>query len=216
MKLDAVIHALLPKDTQFFQYFEADVENLLKAATVLKELMSPSISRTEREQKIRKVEELEHRGDDVTHEIFSYLSSTFVTPFDREDIHALASTLDDILDYLKGTATRISLYKVDEITADEEKLAGFIHQAVTELHTAVLSLRDLRSASTIRESLVRIHSIENEADDLFERAIGNLFDTCTDPIRLIKTKEILVSLETATDQCEDAANVIETIMVKNA
>ena len=204
MKLDAIIHTLIPKDTQFFQYFEADVENLLKAASVLKELMSPSMSRTEREQKIRKVEELEHRGDDVTHEIFSYLSSTFVTPFDREDIQSLASTLDDILDYLKGAATRISLYKVDEITADEEKLATLIHQAVTELHTAVLSLRDLRNAPKIRESLVRIHSIENEADDLFERAIGNLFDTCTDPIRLIKTKEILVSLETATDQCEDA------------
>ena len=181
MKLDAIISTLIPKDTQFFQYFEADVENLLKAASVLKELMSPSMSRTEREQKIRKVEELEHRGDDVTHEIFSYLSSTFVTPFDREDIQSLASTLDDILDYLKGAATRISLYKVDEITADEEKLATLIHQAVTELHTAVLSLRDLRNAPKIRESLVRIHSIENEADDLFERAIGNLFDTCTDP-----------------------------------
>jgi predicted phosphate transport protein (TIGR00153 family) len=168
------------------------------------------------EQKIRKVEELEHRGDDVTHEIFSYLSSTFVTPFDREDIHALASTLDDILDYLKGAATRISLYKVEEITADEEKLAHLIYQAVAELHTAVLSLRDLRGATNIRDSLVRIHSIENEADDLFERAIGNLFETCKDPIRLIKTKEILVSLETATDQCEDAANVIESIMVKNA
>ena len=216
MNLDTIIHALLPKDKQFFQYFEDDVENLLKAASVLRELMSPAMSRTEREQKIKKVEELEHRGDDVTHEIFSYLSSTFITPFDREDIHALASTLDDILDYLKGTATRISLYKVEEITSDEERLAELIYAAVQELHTAILSLRDLRSTKNIRESLVRIHSIENEADDLFERAIGNLFETCKDPILLIKTKEILVSLETATDQCEDAANVIETIMVKNA
>ena len=215
MKLDAIIQALLPKDKQFFQYFEDDIENLLKASA-LKELMSPSMSRTEREQKIRKVEELEHRGDDITHEIFSYLSSTFVTPFDREDIQALASNLDDILDFLKGAATRISLYKVEEITADEEKLATLIHAAVQELHTAILSLRDLRNVQEMRESLVRIHSIENEADDLFERAIGNLFATCKDPIRLIKTKEILVSLETATDQCEDAANVIERIMVKNA
>jgi predicted phosphate transport protein (TIGR00153 family) len=216
MKFDTLIHALLPKDKQFFQYFEEDAENLLKAATVLKELMSPAMSRTEREQKIRKVEELEHRGDDVTHEIFSYLSSTFVTPFDREDIHALASKLDDILDFLKGAATRISLYKVESITPDEEKLAGLIHAAVVELYSAVRSLRDLRGAAAIRESLVRIHSIENEADDLFERAIGNLFDTCKDPILLIKTKEILVSLETATDQCEHAANVIESILVKNA
>jgi predicted phosphate transport protein (TIGR00153 family) len=216
MKFDTLIHALLPKDKQFFQYFEEDAENLLKAASVLKELMSPSMSRSEREQKIRKVEELEHRGDDITHEIFSYLSSTFVTPFDREDIHALASKLDDILDFIKGAATRVSLYKVESITADEEKLADLIRAAVQELYSAIRALRDLRGAPDIRTSLVRIHSIENEADDLFERAIGNLFDTCKDPILLIKTKEILVSLETATDQCEDAANVIESIMVKNA
>ena len=115
MKIDSIIHALLPKDDKFFRYFEKDVENLLTAATVFRELMSNHISKEERSQKIRRIEELEHKGDEVTHQIFSHLQSTFITPFDREDIHALASTLDDILDYLQGAATRITLYKVESI-----------------------------------------------------------------------------------------------------
>jgi predicted phosphate transport protein (TIGR00153 family) len=216
MKLDSILHALLPKDDKFLGYFEDDAENLLAAAKVFRDLMSNTMSKEERAQKIRKIEELEHHGDEMTHQIFSELGSTFITPFDREDIHQLASTLDDILDYIQGAATRIVLYRVDTITTEQEKLAGMIHDQVVELHRAIPHLRDLKNIEAIRESLVKINSLENEADDLFERAIANLFDTCKDPIQLIKSKELFVSLETATDQCEDAANVIESIIVKNA
>jgi predicted phosphate transport protein (TIGR00153 family) len=216
MNLNNVLHALLPKDDKFFQFFEKDVENLLATARVFRELMSSRISTTERMQKIKLIEELEHKGDDVTHQIFSELGSNFITPFDREDIHALASKLDDILDFIHGAATRLVLYRVETISPEQEKLAGMIYDAVLELSKAIPLLRDLRNERAMRESLVRINSIENEADDLFERAIAGLFDTCKDPIQLIKTKEVLVSLETATDQCEDAANVLESIMVKNA
>ncbi len=216
MKLDSLLHALLPKDDKFFNYFEKDVDNLLTAAKVFRDLMSNSMSKEERAQKIKRIEELEHHGDEVTHKIFSELGSTFITPFDREDIHALASKLDDILDFIQGAATRLVLYRVELISPEQERLAGMILDMVYELHTAIPLLRDLSDVVKIRESLVKINSIENEADDLFERAIAGLFETCKDPILLIKTKEVLVSLETATDQCEDAANVIESIMVKTA
>lgn len=216
MKLDGFLHALLPKDDKFFNYFEKDVDNLLNAARVFRDLMSNSMSKEERAQKIKRIEELEHQGDEVTHKIFSELGSTFLTPFDREDIHALASKLDDILDFIQGAATRLVLYRVEVISPEQERLAGMIFDSVYELHKAIPLLRDLSDLAKIRESLVRINSIENEADDLFERAIAGLFETCKDPILLIKTKEVLVSLETATDQCEDAANVIESIMVKTA
>jgi uncharacterized protein len=216
MRFDTFLHALLPRDDKFFRFFEQDAANLLAAARLFHELMSPSMSREEREQKIRRVEELEHKGDDITHQIYSELGASFITPFDREDIHALASKLDDILDFLRGAAMRISLYRVEQITPDMEDLSRMLEDAVVHLHRAIPLLRDMKNADAIQESLVVIHSLENEADDLFERAIAALFEHCRDPILLIKTKEILVSLETATDQCEGAANVMESILVKNA
>jgi hypothetical protein len=178
--------------------------------------MHNDISPEERAQKIRRVEELEHKGDDITHNIFSEVGTNFITPIDREDIHALASALDEVLDYLKGASTRIVLYRVLTIPPEATKLAELILLQVSELHKAIHLLRDFHNVDAMRECLVRINSLENEADDIFERAIAGLFDSCTDPILLIKTKELYVSLETATDQCEDAANVIETIIAKNA
>ena len=216
MALNWLLHALLPKEEKFFKYLTADVENLLVASKTFKEIMSRSISKGERDQKIRKMEELEHKGDEITHGIFSELGKTFITPIDREDIHELASKLDDILDYMHGAAGRMNLYRVKVITPEMERLASLVCDAVQELHTAIPLLRDFSNAPVIRENLVKINSIENEADDIFERAIAKLFINCKDPIQLIKLKELLVSLETATDQCEDAANVLESIIVKNA
>lgn len=216
MKLESILHALLPREDKFFKYFEKDVENLLEAAGVFKKLMSDGISKEEQARMVAQIEEMEHRGDEITHTLFSELGATFITPFDREDIHALASKLDDILDYLRGAAMRLVLYRVEKISPEQSGLAALIYDQVVELHKAILNLRHFKDGDFIRDSLVRINSIENEADDLFERAIADLFDNCKDPISLIKTKELLVSLETATDQCEDAANVIESIIVKNA
>lgn len=216
MKLDNLLQALVPKDDKFFRYFEKDIENVMAAAKVFRDLMSNSMSKEERAQKIKRIEELEHLGDELSHQIFSDLGSTFITPFDREDIHMLTSKLDDILDFIQGAATRLVLYRVETISREQERLAQMIYDQVVELSKAISRLSDLKNAEAIRDSLVRINSLENEADDLFERAIADLFDNCKDPILLIKTKELLVSLETATDQCEDAANVIESIIVKNA
>ena len=216
MRIDRLLHVLLPKHDQFYDFFEKDVENLLAAATLFSELMVNTMLPEERVFKIRRIEEMEHRGDELTHQIFSEVGANFITPIDREDVHELASALDEVLDYLKGAATRIVLYRVTEIPAEATRLANLILEQVKQLHKAIGLLRDLRNVEAIRECLVHINSIENEADDLFEMAIAQLFETCKDPILLIKTKELYVSLETATDQCEDAANVLESIMVKNA
>jgi predicted phosphate transport protein (TIGR00153 family) len=216
MRLDRFLSIFLPKDEKFYLLFVRDAENLLQGARLFKEAMSNNISKEERAQKIRKLEEVEHKGDEITHSIFSELGSNFITPLDREDIHALASALDDILDYLQGAATRIILYQIETITPEQEKLAAIIYDQVVELNKAIPLLHQLKDAKAIRESLVKVNSLENEADDFFERAIANLFIHCKDPIELIKIKELLVSLETATDQCEDAANVIDSILLKNA
>src|SRR5512146_2687341 len=137
MKLDSLLHALLPKDDKFFVYFEKDIENVLLAAGIFRDLMSDKISKEERGQKIRKLEELEHKGDEITHTIYSELAGTFITPFDREDIHQLASTLDDIIDFIHGAAGRIILYRVESIPNDAERLAGMIYEQVQGLHKAI-------------------------------------------------------------------------------
>jgi predicted phosphate transport protein (TIGR00153 family) len=216
MKLDRILSLFLPKDEKFYALFVKDTENLMQGASLFKEAMSNNISKEERAQKIRKLEEIEHKGDEITHSIFAELGSNFITPLDREDIHAFASALDDILDYLHGAATRIILYQIEIITPEQGKLAAIVYDQVVELHKAIPLLHQLKDARAIRECLVKVNSLENEADDIFERAIANLFIHCKDPIELIKIKELLVSLETATDQCEDAANVIESILLKNA
>ena len=153
MKIDAILHALLPKDDSFFTLFEKDSGNLVIAAGTFRDLMSNRISKEERAQKIKKIEEFEHRGDEITHQIFKALGTTFITPFDREDIHVLASKLDDILDYIQGAATRIILYRVDTISPEAERLAGLVYDAVVELNKAIPMLRDLRHAEAINEAL---------------------------------------------------------------
>jgi predicted phosphate transport protein (TIGR00153 family) len=165
---------------------------------------------------IRLIEKLEHKGDEITHTIFSELATTFITPFDREDIQYLASGLDDIIDYIHGSAKRIELYKIDPIHPSMVKLAELIQQCAKELNEAVGSLRSMRNMTKIRESLVKVNSIENHADDLFDNAVARLFEDEKNAVEIIKIKEVLSALETATDKCEDVANTIETIILKQA
>jgi len=164
----------------------------------------------------KKISDLEHVGDELTHQIFTELSSNFITPFDREDISYLASSLDDIVDYIHGSAKRFETYKVGEGTAPMKKLAEIIEHSAKEIHVAVANMKDMNNTVRIREAIVRINSLENHADDVFDSAIVDLFDNEKDAIRIMKVKEILSNMETATDKCEDVANVIETIIVKNS
>lgn len=215
MAIDRIFALFSPKDRKFFPLFEKATENLLNASRVLVEALQTSAPERRREL-LKEIERLEHQGDNITHMILHELSANFITPFDREDIHALATVLDDVLDYIHGSAKRIELYKIDTITPPMVKLAELIYKSAEELNVAVHELKSMKSTSNIKEACVKINSIENHADDVFNTAIGRLFEEEKDAVRLIKYKEVLSALETATDKCEDAANVMETIVVKNA
>ncbi len=215
MRFDDLLQLFVPKDRVFFPLFVKDTQNLVTISKTLVQLVN-CVDPTQRRALIKEVERLEHVGDNITHEIFNELSTNFITPFDREDIHALASSIDDIADFIHGSSKRIDLYKIVEVSPAIIKLAELIETSAQELHIAVSEFGGTRDLNKIKEACVKINSIENHADDVFNMAIANLFEQEKDAIAIIKIKEILAALETATDKCEDAANVLQTILVKNA
>ena len=209
-----ILQYLLPKDRKFFPLFKQATENLVKGSKLLVELVNAPVEK--RRDLIKEIEHVEHTGDNITHMIFNELGRNFITPFDREDIHALTSSIDDVLDLIQGSAKRIELYKVTVISEPMVLLSDIILKGAIELNVAVLNLEGMKRIDEIKAACVRINSLENNADDVFNLAIARLFDEEKDAIQLIKTKEILQALETATDKCEDAANVIESIIIKYA
>ena len=204
-----------PKNKIFFELFEKASANATATAKVLVELVTAN-SPEKRKELVREIERLEHIGDSITHETFNELSSNFITPFDREDINALVVAVDDIVDFIHGASKRMDLYKIENMTPAIIKLSELIQKAAEELEHAVLELRNMKNITKIKEACVRINSIENHADDIFDMAIAKLFEEEKNAVEVIKMKDILAILEIATDKCEDAANVISTILVKNA
>jgi predicted phosphate transport protein (TIGR00153 family) len=170
----------------------------------------------QRHEKIKEIEHLEHTGDNLTHMIYNELGRNFITPFDREDIHSLASAIDDVVDFIHGTAKRIENYKVTDLPEGVRLLSEVALKGAIELNVAVAGLKNMKDLSAIKEACVKINSLENHADDIFNMSIGKLFDEEKDAVQLIKMKEILSALETATDKCEDAADTIQSILVKYA
>ena len=205
----------IPQDRKFFPLFDKAASNVHEGGKAIYALVTCQTPE-ERVHYLRLIEKIEHIGDEITHEIFKELGSNFITPFDREDIHRLVTAIDDIIDYIHGSSKRIELYKLTEFDSDIIKLADLIQQTTDELRRAVLELKNMKKMRDITASLVRINSIENHADDIFDHAVAGLFEKETNAIRIIMVKEILHGLETATDKCEDAANVIESIMIKMA
>jgi uncharacterized protein Yka (UPF0111/DUF47 family) len=205
----------LPKDRVFYTLFEEVSATVVDMAQLLKKLVNePSFDL--REQLIAQIEDLEHKNDDLTHKIFTELSRNFITPFDREDIHYLASALDDIADYIFASAKKINFYRVDPMEGNFRKMADLIAMGADNIKNAIFELRNMKNMRQITDSLVRINSIENQADDEFDTAILHLFATESDAREIIKKREIFTVMEIATDKCEDAANVIESIIVKYA
>ena len=216
MSLNSIFQYFVPKDKKvFFPLFEQAASNAVAMATILVETVNSENPAT-REELIRQIDKLENKGDEITHQIYLELGKNFITPFDREDIHQLASAIDDVADNIQGAANRMSLYRIDDFNEHIKKLSELILQGSVELAKAIRELKDLKNVRSIADSCIRINSVENQADNVFDRAVADLFLYEKDAIRLIKYKEILSSLETATDMCEDAANVMESILVKNA
>ena len=204
---------LAPKNKVFYDLFEQVANNGANMAEKLSALVA------ERDYKKRAeltgpIEDLEHSNDELTHTIFTELGRNFITPFDREDIHHLASALDDIADYIFATAKKLKLYHVDPYDEGILKLAELIEQSTKEVRNAVLELRNMKNIRGITDALVRINSIENQADDVADLYIERLFSMENDAKEIFKKREIYQFMEDVTDKCEDAANVIESIIVK--
>jgi uncharacterized protein len=216
MSLNSIFQYFVPKDRKvFFPLFEQAASNVVAIATVLVETVNSHNAAT-RDELYKQIDKLENIGDELTHQIYLELGKNFITPFDREDIHSLATAIDDIADNIQGAANRMNLYAIDDFTVPIKKLADLILQGAVDMEKAVKELKDLKNVRNIADSCIRINSIENQADYVFDRAVADLFLYETDAIKLIKYKEILATLENATDMCEDVANVLETILVKNA
>lgn len=215
MKIDQLIRKLLPHDEHFYALLEESAQNVVKAG---KELRRLPVCKTQaqRVKAAKRIKDIEHEGDSITHRIFSELNSTFVTPLDREDIHELASALDDILDQIDGCANRFALYKITRVPKTVAELIDVLNLSIDELKNGVHLLRNLNDADEFQNSFKKVNEYENRADVIFDQAVADLFDKEKSPVRIIKLKEVFVGLETATDKCEDAANVLEGILIKHS
>jgi predicted phosphate transport protein (TIGR00153 family) len=215
MALNNIMKIFMPKDRIFYSLFEEVAAGVTNMGRLLKSVVSePDIDK--RAALVSQVEEQEHVNDDLTHKVFTELGRNFITPFDREDIHYLASALDDICDYIYSTAKKINFYKVNPNDTGIQKLSDLIVEGTIQIGLAVSELRNMRDMRKITDALVKINSIENQADDVFDMSIDRLFDIEPDAKEVIKKREIYQVMETVTDKCEDAANVIETIIIKYA
>jgi len=215
MGLMSFVKMFMPKDRVFYGLFE-------EVAVVLSEMASvftSAVNETDPNKKVelvKSLEELEHRNDEITHKIFIELGRNFITPFDREDIHSLATSLDDIADFIWASAKRITNYSIEDSDEITKAFASVITRSISSLNKAVRELRDMKDLRSITESCVMINSLENEGDELLDKAMMQLFTSSIDPVELIKKKDLYEMLEIVTDKCEDAANVIESIIIKYA
>jgi predicted phosphate transport protein (TIGR00153 family) len=213
--LNSILKIFLPKDRIFFQLFENVADVLVNMSHKLKEIVhEPDFEK--RAKLIKEVEDMEHINDDYTHQIFTELGKNFITPFDREDIHYLATALDDIADYIYASVKKINFYRVNPNDPGIHKFAEIIGLGCGAVNSAVKELRNMKNMRQITDALVAINSFENQADDVFDMSIERLFAEEPDAKEVIKKREIYQVMEIVTDKCEDAANVIESIIVKYA
>ena len=203
----------IPQEQAFFGLFEQSAQNMVKSAEKLQQLVGTCENVPEN---VAEITELEHQGDLITHQIIAQLHRTFVTPFDREDIARLAQSLDDVTDFIHAAADSILIYKVDCPTPRATELADIIVQAAVEVEKAMPQLRRRAELVKILPLCVEINRLENAADRVFRAAMGELFDDNTDMASVIKWREIYQYMESATDRCEDVANVLEGVALKHA
>jgi uncharacterized protein len=201
---------LIPREKKFYGMFADVAQNLTDGARLLHDILKNPAGPSDR---IAKLQEVEHRGDEMTHDIIRMLNQTFITPFDREDIHRLSSSLDDVLDFVNAAAVRMTLYRIINPPPAAADLAVLIITQAEELSKAVAVLEENQK---VLDHCVEVNRLENEADRVSRKAIAELFEHEKDPIQLIKLKELYEVLETATDKAEDAANVLEAVALKSA
>jgi predicted phosphate transport protein (TIGR00153 family) len=208
-----VFGRLLPREESFFDFFEQHADVLVRGTATFAKLFEPN---ADIPAITRQVRELEHEADSITHKCVEALHKTFITPIDRDDIHRLITRLDDVMDFVEAAAERITLYELKEMTSDAHDLSDVLVRAAKDVQVACKGLRNLKDARTILSKCIDINRLENEADEVLRRGVARLFkDHKDDPIYVIKWKEILENLETATDRCEDVANTIEGVVLEH-
>ncbi|MFA6002489.1 MAG: DUF47 family protein [Elusimicrobiota bacterium] len=208
-----MVFSIMPKDEKFFRLFEAQADYGSKAVKAFKELVGNWDLKSPAFEQIR---EIEHEADITTHEIFDKLNRTFITPFDREDIHNLASEMDDIADIVQSICNRMFLYKIQHSTPDLMTLVDILDQAVDAIRKAIGGLQDKDKVRRVLDYCIEINRLENTGDHARDMALSKLFEGKPDPIEVLKWREIYEVVECAIDKCEDIANTIETILVKQA
>ena len=215
MGINTIGKFFMPKNRIFYDLFEQVAETVEEAGVVYKQMIiEPDDAK--RTQLLLQIENLEHKNDDLTHQVFTELSRNFITPFDREDIHHLASALDDIIDYIYTASKKMKFYHINTNENSVHKMAELILQSCIEIKKAVHGLRDMKDLKIMTEALVRVNSIENQADDVYDMSVEMLFMKENDAKEVLKKKEFYQVMEIVTDKCEDAANVIESIIIKYA
>jgi len=200
---------IIPRDVKFFDMFAQMASNLTQGARLLAEVLEDGENF---EARVQKIKDIEHEGDEMTHAVLTKLNQTFITPFDREDIHRLASSLDDVLDFVNAAAERLLIYRITNPPPAAAELAQVVVRQCVTLEKAVSLLEKNQG---VLDYCVEINRLENEGDDIARVAIGHLFEREKDPFTLIKHKELFEVLERATDKAEDAANVLETVVLKS-
>lgn len=215
MKLDKLFQFLVPKDKKFFPLFSSASANLVSCTLEFQKLLNCD-DEDEKAVLVKNIKKFEKVGDKITVSIFDELNTTFITPFDREDIQKLANRIDNVVDLVNTSAKRIQLYKLTEIPPVFHQMAGLLVDASGEINHVVGGLNKIHQANGFKESCIRIGELENESDELNYSFLSEIFDNETNAINLIKKRDVLNSLEKAMDRCEDVADILNTIMVKYA
>jgi hypothetical protein len=214
MTLNSIFQFLIPKDKKFFPLFEEASSNLVQIATVLHEVVNLPLN--ERDVLFLKIDELEQNIEEITRQTNLELSSNFITPFDREDIYSLITSIDNVAGNLQGASSRMKLYHVDKITKSIRKLTEINLEACVNIDAAVKELRSFKNIKNITNACARINKLENKSDNVYDIAVSELFENETDAKNIIKYKEVLSVLESATDKCKNAASILESIAVKHS
>ncbi|MGC8578907.1 MAG: DUF47 domain-containing protein [bacterium] len=202
-----------PKDEKFFDLFEDAAQNIEAGINALLELLN---NYSNIEEKVKEIKTLEHESDKITHQAIDKLNRTFITPIDREDIYELVTKMDDIIDFVEAVSQRLWLYKVQEPTPQMKELAFILQKAMKVVKQAIKDLRNIKNPKQILQSCIEINTIENEGDQVLRDAMTALFNNVNNPIDIIKLKELYEIIEMAIDRCEDVANIIESVVIKNA
>jgi len=204
---------LLPRETSFFDFFDSHAALTVEGA---KEFLSMVSTNANIVAKAKRIKEIEHETDVITHHCVEALHRTFITPIERDDIHRLITRMDDVMDYIEAAAERMVLYEIHESTAEVRDMSDVLVRAMEGVQLAVRGLRDMKNAQSIVKACIDVNRLENEADTILRNAVAHLFKEVRDPITVIKWKEIYENLENATDRCEDVANIIEGVVLEHA